>query len=88
MIGQVYNLWGYNSPNNQIDYWYVPKTPTLVNDIQMVLLKHYDAWTSETVECYPVSHTIPTAAEAFPNDPAVTGIPNAAFSAPLRCDYR
>jgi len=70
-----------------IEYWYVPKTPTLVDDMPVQSVKLYD-WNTETVVCDAVSETIGTAAEIFINDPVVTGIPDAAFSGPLRYDYR
>ena len=70
-----------------IEYWYVPIIPTLVDDMPVQSVRLYD-WNTETVVCDAVSVTIGTAAEIFLNDPVVTGIPDAAFSGPLRYDYR
>ena len=70
-----------------VEYWYVPKTPTLVDDMPVQSVKMYD-WNTETVVCDAVSATIDTAAEIFLNDPVVTGIPDTAFPGPLRYDYR
>ena len=98
MIGEVANLWGYDSTVSQIDYWYIPKTPTLVDNMPVQSLKvRVSEWLetapevweeTESVECYTVSYMLTKGAEAFPNDPAITGFPNDAFSAPLRYDYR
>ena len=63
------------------------KTPTLVDDMPVQSVKLYD-WNTETVVCDAVSAVIDTAAEIFPNDPAVTSIPDSAFPGPLRYDYR
>ena len=70
-----------------IEYWYVPKTPTLSDNMPVQSVRLYD-WNTESIECDAVSATITTALEIFPNDPAITGIPNTAFSAPLRYDSR
>jgi hypothetical protein len=85
VVGGVLNVQHQSMPG--VAYWYVPKTPTLVDDMQVQSAKLYD-WNTETVVCDAVSATIDTAAEVFLNDPAVTGIPDTAFSGPLRYDYR
>jgi hypothetical protein len=87
VIGAVFNVWGPSTPGNPIEYWYVPKTPAFVENLPVQSVKVYD-WDSNTVVCDAMSATVARAAETFPNDPAITGFDNTAFSAPLRYDYR
>jgi len=99
MIGGVSNVWNGWNAGDQVEYWYIPKTPNLLINIPVQSLKlsveDYietapGVWEEvETVECYATpAMTLHTAIEAFPNIPAVTGFPNTAFQAPLRYDYR
>lgn len=85
VIGAVVNVQNRGMPGTE--YWYVPKTPTLSDNMPVQSVRLYD-WNTESIECDAVSATITTALEIFPNDPAITGIPNTAFSAPLRYDSR
>ncbi len=78
----------YNNPNvNANEYWYVPITPNFSNNMPVQSVKFFP-WGSSSVICDTITATIAVAAEVFPNDPAITGIPNAAFAAPIRPDYR
>jgi hypothetical protein len=87
VIGAVFNVWGTNAPGNPIEYWYVPQSPTFADNLPVQSVRVYD-WDASNVVCDAISATIAKAAEAFPNDPAITGLENAAFAAPLRYDYR
>jgi hypothetical protein len=87
VIGAVFNVWDTNRPENPIEYWYVPKNPTFVDNLPVQSVRVYD-WDAGNVVCDAISATITKAAETFPNDPAITGFENAAFAAPLRYDYR
>ncbi len=86
-IGAVYNLLSHREPGPALEYWYVPKIPTFVDNVSIQSVELYD-WNAKTVVCDTVSATITTAVEVYPNDPAITGFQNAAFPAPLRYDYR
>ena len=85
VTGGVLNVQHQGMPG--VEYWYMPKIPTLVDNMPVQSVRMYD-WNTETVVCDAVSATIDTAAEIFLNDPVVTGIPDAAFPGPLRYDYR
>ena len=87
VIGAVFNVWETNTPGNPIEYWYVQKSPTFVDNLPVQSIKVYDPDTN-TVMCDAVSSTITKASETFPNDPAITGFENTPFAAPLRYDYR
>jgi hypothetical protein len=89
VIGGVYNAvdWYNGVYTNPIEYWYVPKTPTIIDNLQVQSVRAYDDNT-QTVVCNPLTATISTAVETFANDPAITGFLNVPFATPLRYDYR
>jgi hypothetical protein len=87
VIGAVYKVSDTNTLGTPIEYWYVPKTPTFVDNLPVQSIRAYD-WDTNNVVCDAITATVTKAAETFPNDPSITGFENTPFAAPLRYDYR
>jgi hypothetical protein len=90
-VGGIYNLLPYNSGDTTVEYWYIPRGPTIVSNlpIQSVKVGVIDFnQNTITLACHDIVATIPTAVAAFANDPAVTGIANAPYAAPLAYERR
>jgi hypothetical protein len=88
MPGSVFDIAvGYVSSPLPPEYWYIPKPVTLLDNRPVQSVRKWD-WNTDSVVCTPVSATLSNAAPIFPNDPAVTGFPNAAFPAPITVEYQ
>ncbi len=77
----------YSSGLVSQELWYLPKPATLLNNVVVQSVRMWDFNTSSVI-CAAASVTLTTGARIFPNDPAVTGFPNAAFPAPITIEYR
>ncbi len=62
-------------------YFYIPKSTTLVNGIQIQSSQDRSA-------CLSTNMVLQEAQEVFPNDPAITGIPNTPLSTPISFEIR
>jgi len=72
-----------------VDYRYIPKTPTFADNVavQSSIGGFFGSSTCSTPAVNSTTSLV-RGVEVFPNDPAITGVPNGPFAAPLKYDRR
>ncbi len=66
------------------DLWYLPQSATFLNN--QIVGSSKSSYPGSS--CSSVTQTLLEAAQVFPNDPAITGIANTPYPAPISLEYR